>query len=246
MQHGQFSWVTSPLNPLIRFYQHNITDHLIQFTHDNSTVAPSYNVTVTDGRASSLSQAAQIDFDALPILVNNTLLINQGETILITSNTLGATHSTGDDNNLLFNVTDLTHGQFNWVNSPTNPLLIFYQRNITNGRIQFVHDNSTLAPGYIITVTDGRTYSAPQTALVDFDAIPVLLNNQLRINQGEIVLINSNILSATHPTGSDDGALQFNLKMVTHGRFCFLSAPTDGRYSIFINAILPIISTIYS
>ncbi|MBS0351114.1 MAG: FG-GAP repeat protein, partial [Proteobacteria bacterium] len=233
MQHGQFSWIASPLNPLINFYQQNISDCLIQFTHDNSTVAPSYNVTVTDGRASSLPQAAQIDFDALPILVNNTLRINQGETILVTPDLLSATHSTGDESVLLFNVSDLAHGQFSWINSPNDPLMIFYQRNITDRQIQFVHDNSTQAPGYIITVTDGRTYSHPQAAQVDFDALPVLLNNQLRINQGDTVLMTPEFLSAMHPTGVDDSVLLFNLAAITHGQFYWRNSPVNSLFSFY-------------
>ncbi len=211
VQQGQFSWINSPQNPLISFYQQNVTNGRVQFIHDNSIFAPGFNVTVTDGRASSFSQATQIDFDAIPVLLHNTLRINQGETVLITGEILNATHATGDDSVLLFNVTDLVHGQFNWINSPNNPLMNFYQQNISDSQLQFVHDDSTIAPNYIIVVTDGRTCSAPQSAQVDFDAIPVLLNNQLRINQGDTVLVTPEILSATHPTNTDDGALLFNL-----------------------------------
>ena len=199
VQHGQFNWINSSLDPLTSFYQRNITDRLIQFTHDNSIIAPGYNVTVTDGRISSLSQAAQIDFDAIPILLNNTLRINQNETIILNKNILSATHPTGEDAILLFNITDIVYGQFNWVAFPDKAINQFYQQNITDHQVQFVHDNSITAPGYTVSVTDGRTGSLPQSAQVDFDTIPVLLNNQLRINQGETVVIISDGLSATHP-----------------------------------------------
>ncbi len=217
VQHGQFSWVKSPFTSTTSFYQQNISDGVVQFSHDNSIAEPAYNVSVTDGRTRSGSQAAQIDFDTIPIILNNNLRINQAESVIITGNMLSAMHLTADNNTLMFNITAISHGQFNWV---YNGKLItgFYQQNITNYQVQFTQDNSFFAPVYNVSVTDGRAYSASQTAQIDFDAIPVLLNNTLWINQGETVLVTSTLLSATHPTG-DDSALLFNLTGITHGQF---------------------------
>ncbi len=226
LQHGQWSWISAPLNSITSFYQQNISDGLVQFTHDNSILAPAYTVSVTDGRTRSQSQAAQIDFDAIPILLNNTLRINQNETVLIDGNILSATHPIGEDSVLLFNITDIVHGQFNWVAVPDKAINQFYQQNITDRQVQFVHDNSINAPAYTVSATDGRTLSLPQAAQVDFDTIPVLLNNHLRINQGETVMIISDGLSATHPGHDDDDLLQFNLLNITHGQFHWQNAST--------------------
>ncbi len=49
-QHGQFQWATAPHASITVFQQQNITDQLVQFVHDNSTVAPMYQVAVSDGR----------------------------------------------------------------------------------------------------------------------------------------------------------------------------------------------------
>ncbi len=228
VQHGQFSWMNSPLDPLTSFYQRNITDHLIQFNHDNSIIAPSYNVTVTDGRTSSLSQAAQIDFDTIPILLNNSMRIDQSEIIILNSTILSATHPTGKDSILLFNITDIGHGQFNLVSFPGESINQFYQQNITDSQVQFVQDNSVNAPAYSVSVTDGRTHSLPQAAQIDFDTIPVLINNQLRVNQGETVTILSDGLSATHPGHDDDSYLQFILINVAHGLFHWQNFPDEA------------------
>ena len=224
VQQGQFSWINSPSNPITSFYQQNITDGRVQFTQDNSILAPSYTVSATDGRTRSLSQAAQIDFDTSPILLTNSLRINQGETVGITGEMLSAMHLTVDDNMLLFNITGINHGQFSWVESSDHSITLFYQQNITAKKIQFMHDNTSFAPAYQVIVTDGRAYSTPQAALIDFDAIPVLLNNSLRINQGETVLVTPDILSAVHPTG-DDGSLLFKLSGIMNGRFCWRNNP---------------------
>ena len=62
---------------------------------------------------------------------------------------------------------------------------------------------------------DGRASSLPQSAQIDFDTMPVLLNNHLRINQGETVSLTAELLSATHPSHDDDEMLQFNVMDVT-------------------------------
>ena len=161
VQQGEFSWVNSPSNSITSFHQQNITDGLVQFTHDNSILAPAYNVSVTDGRIYSLPQAAQIDFDTIPILLNNTLLIHQGQSVILTQDILSATHPGDDDNVLLFIVSNITHGQFNWIIFPDQPIISFYQQNITNQKVQFSHDNSTQMPGYYVTVSDGRITLLP-------------------------------------------------------------------------------------
>ena len=196
LQQGQFRWVNNSAS-IGLFLLANITDGLVQFEHDGSSVAPSYNVSVTDGRTYSPSQAARIDFDAFPILQNNTLRINQGETILLTNYQLSASHPSGDDEVLVFNITHLGHGRFEWTTSPGKPITIFQQHNITENLVQFVHDNSPSTPSYQVTVSDGRLTTAPAGCLVDFDATPILLNNTLIINQGQAVRLTSSSLSAT-------------------------------------------------
>ena len=227
IQHGQFSWASAPSNPITYFYQQNITDQRVRFTQDNSVVAPAYTVSVTDGRTRSQTQAAQIDFDAIPVLGNNTLRINQGEIVLVTSETLSATHPTGEDSVLLFDITELSHGQFSWVSAPDHPVTNFYQQNITAQKIRFRQDGSSLAPAYDVSVTDGRTVSVPQAAQIDFDAIPVLVNNSLRINQGETVSLTPAILGAIHPTG-DENSLLFNLTEIHQGRFHTLNSSEEA------------------
>lgn len=229
---GQFSWIDFPDTPITSFYQQNITDGLVQFSHDNSTLAPAYTVSVTDGRTQSESQAADIDFDAIPVLLNNSLYLNQGDTVQITSEILSAMHPTGDDNLLMFNITDITHGQFHEVDTPLEAITLFYQQNITDGLIQFSHDNSTEIPEYTVSVTDGRMTSSPQAAAIDFDAAPILINNTLVINQGETVHLTSSSLGAIHPTG-DDNDLLFTVSNVTQGQFSAIDFPEQSIESFY-------------
>ena len=111
---------------------------------------------MSNGTLTTPAQPAFIDFDATPILLSNSLIINQGQTVPLTSSFLSATHPGGDDRVLLFNISSVMHGKFSFMTAPNKAIFNFYQQNITDGLIQFSHDNSTLAPSYLVSVTDGR------------------------------------------------------------------------------------------
>ena len=195
LQHGQFQWINFPDQPIASFQQQNITDHVVVFVQDGSILPPSYNVTASNGKIIIGPQASRIDFDTLPVILNNTLRIAQGESVVLNSVVLSATHLGGDDANLMFMISNIQHGNFSVMNASLQPIFSFYQQNISDGQIQFNHDDSVLAPGYTVSVTDGRVSSPPQLAWIDFDAIPVLENNTLIINQGQQVILNSEILA---------------------------------------------------
>ena len=66
--HGQFEAVGAPGIALTNFTQQQISNGVIQFVHDGTLVAPSYNITVrSDGIAWTGSQAAKIDFTGTPL-----------------------------------------------------------------------------------------------------------------------------------------------------------------------------------
>ncbi len=224
LRQGQFNWISDPLNPITSFYQQNITDSLVEFVHDNSTLAPAYNVSVTDGRTISSVQAAIIDFDASPILLNNSLTINQGQTVALTSAFLSATHPGGDDRVLLFNISSVMHGKFSFTASPNQAILSFYQQNITDQLIQFSHDNSTQAPSYEVSVSDGRIWSSPQPVTIDFALIPILEINQLTLNQGQTIMFTADNLHATYD-GIADPDLIFLISSMEHGHFAWVMIP---------------------
>ena len=218
VQHGQFSWSNSPNQVITNFYQQNVTDGRVQFTHDNSTLAPAYRVSVTDGRITTSPASAQIDFDTTPLLLNNSLRINQGQTVILTSSDLKATHPGKPDNTLQFVVSQLTHGNFSFINAPQFSLKTFQQQNITDGVVQFTQDGSAQPPAYAISVTDGRISTPPQFAVIDFDPLPILVNNQLKIGQGQTVTLTTDNLLATH-VGIADPQLTFIITNISNGRF---------------------------
>lgn len=220
VQHGQFSYVTKQTFPIFTFFQQQIIDQQIQFTHDGSIFAPSYWVTVNDGRLNNQGGPvrASINFDRFPLLTINQLAINQGQTLIITANNLKASSSTATSGNLLFIITNIQHGYFQRSNIPGVAITSFSQAEIMNGVIRFVHDGTRNPPGYTIQVSDGRIITAPQLAITHFNLAPLLIKNQLTINPGQTILLTVDNLNATD-SEIPAGELLFIASDIQHGFF---------------------------
>ena len=231
LTHGQFEFLSVPNQSILFFYQQNISDGLVKFVHDDGVSAPHYQVTVSNGTLTTLAQWAEIDFDAAPILLTNHLAIMPGQIVYLSSSVLNATHPGGDDRMLIFNITSLEHGNFSFVTSTNKPILNFYQQNITQGMVQFTHDNSTVAPSYAVSVSDGRITLPPAPAEIDFSVAIILEVNQLVINQGETIVLSPDNLWASQ-AGNDGNNLEFMVSKVQQGQFSWTnqSAPTIIRF----------------
>ena len=221
---GQFEFSSSPGKAITEFQQQNISNRIVNFVHDNSINPPAYKVSVSDGDMTTTPQPAVIDFDARPILNNNHLTIDQSEVVTITSSELSATHPGGSDATLSFQISTVQHGNFQWSNAPGKPIILFQQQNITDRLVNFAHDGSLNPPAYVVTVTDGRLSSDPQAAIIDFNQMPTLGNNQLTINQGQTVTLSSDNLSASQAS-RPPGDLIFQISACQHGYFEFSSSP---------------------
>ncbi len=76
-------------SPVINITQQQILDDKIFFTQDGSPYSPSYQVSVYDGWVQTDSEAADILFTADKIvLVNNKMIINQTQSVILSSNNL--------------------------------------------------------------------------------------------------------------------------------------------------------------
>ncbi len=225
--HGRFEFSFAPGQPILIFQQKNITDGIVYFIHDNSIDAPYYQVAVSNGIVTSFPQTAFIDFDTIPILLNNTLIINQGQSVLLTPEVLSAIHPGGNDSLLRFNISNVQHGQFSLISTPTKSIFDFYQQNITDQMIQFSHDNSTQTPEYWVSVSDGRIILSPVAAKIDFDISPILETNRITIIQGETVVLTTDNLWATH-WGNGDGDLNFVISDCQYGQFQWIISPNTS------------------
>lgn len=186
--HGVFSTFNFP--------QSALSEQLVSFTHDGSIYAPSYDLTV--GNFAIVGPAAAtINFGVLPILYLNPFSIGQGQTVVLTNQTIRATSLYFPAAALMFSVNNVTHGNFIRANTTTIENQ-FNQSLLILGEIAFVADGSTNAPSYDISVSNGKATTLAIPGIIHFNTAPILLNNQLTLVPGqERVILSSNDLSAS-------------------------------------------------
>jgi len=204
LQHGQF--YSSVLNAAVtKFLQRNITSSHIRFIHDGSSIKPAYNVTVSDGVFSSPSLAAAISFNNSPAIVNNHLTISQGQRVIITTSDISATDDQTAAGSLIFSISNIQHGQFEYAANNGISITTFTQQDVIDSKIRFVHDNSAIGPSYNLMVSDGSLTAGPQAATITYTNInnaPVLITNKLTIQEGQTVTLSATELKATDSDSS--------------------------------------------
>lgn len=229
-QHGYFSLLTNPSIPIATFSQAQIRAKNILFTADGSISSPGYAVSVSDGRLTTSSYAAIISFDAFPLFTSNSFIINQGQTITLTSSNLNAINPYNTAALLTFTMSDLQYCHFALLNNPTKVVTNFTQAQVQAGLIQFIDDYVSHAPSGNVTITDGRLTSTSQLLSITFNAAPVLINNFLSIDQGAVEILTSENLSATDPDDSAD-SLTFIISNVLYGHFELITQPGTATSS---------------
>lgn len=99
-----------------------------------------------------------------PVLVNNRLTISKGQSVDITTEMLKTTDEDNSDEELKYTISDIKNGNFTINSSNTSA---FTQKDINDGLVDFKHNNSSNAPEYTVTVTDGHS-SIEREATVNF------------------------------------------------------------------------------
>ncbi len=125
------------------------------------------------GHANSTGRSYVVFGDIPPILVQNRLIIQAGNQVRLNSTYLAAYDRNHNNNTLVFTVSALTHGHFELTGKPGAALSNFTQSQLTNNTVLFIHDGSSIAPSYNITVRSaGIGWTGPSAANVTFILSP--------------------------------------------------------------------------
>ena len=177
------------------------------------------------GYGSSKGRSYVVFGDIPPTLVQNCLTLQFGNTVLLNSTFLSAYDRNHNNNTLVFVPSAITHGHFELTSKPGIAAVNFSQPQLLSGSVQFIHDGSSSAPSYNISVySTGISWTGPVPANITFFGNFVIENNQLIINQGQRVVLTSNNLKATY-MNQTSGNLNFLISNISHGQFEFLSIP---------------------
>ena len=199
------------------FDQSQVTSGQVSFAHDDSELAPTFDVYVTDGELVSLTEAGAVVFTN----------VNDNPPVI----PAGQGYSVGEDANngtlvgtVLFSDSDLPGDTLTASIVGGNQGGVFA---IDNSGWLTIADNSNLdyesvmAYDLSISVFDGAhttSESVSVNVLNVNDVAPVLTSNTITIDEGQALLIGGANIAATD-ADSDDGSLVFDVSNVAGGTF---------------------------
>ncbi len=203
--HGHFQLVTQPGVFLANFTLPQLQSGVVQFAHDGSITAPSYNITVQSaGIAWTGPYPANISFTIPLTIITNQLTLNNGQTVVLSSNNLQAIEQGVNNSQLTFTVGNVQNGYFATVPSSNNPsknLTSFTQAQIVNGSIEFISAGNKQTPSYSVVASDGMQSTLPSSATIDFIGAPNITQNSVNITVGSTITLTPAMLNVTAPSG---------------------------------------------
>jgi Cadherin-like/Bacterial Ig domain len=128
--------------------------------------------TANGGVETSAAQSFTITVTAVndaPVLGANALTLNQGDSVVLSAANLSASDVDNASATLIFSVSNVANGRFEYVSVPGVGITSFTQADVTNSQVRFVHDGSGTAPAYQITVSDGALSAGPLAASIVFN-----------------------------------------------------------------------------
>jgi hypothetical protein len=231
IQNGYFTLTGKNTTRLTAFNQSQIEDGEILFVATNPNQSPAYAVMVTDGVQYTVPDNADVYLAGAPVITQNTVTLQLGETVTLTPTDLNVTVSDSSTAaEIICQVSDVQHAIFTQLPSGA-AITNFTLSDIQAGRVQVTQDGSNIAPTYLLSC-GGKTgvSSAPVTVITQFSDhgvfAPQIVNNNLFITQGSTVVLNSqNVDALQNSTQPLSPQAKFFVSEVQHGYFSIASLP---------------------
>ncbi|BDA75224.1 hypothetical protein CAL7716_093900 [Calothrix sp. PCC 7716] len=200
----------------------NNIDFIYLTPNDGSTASIGLNKgTLEDGKAvgiaysvdaPGLNGVTSIRFVTEPQLKTNNFPIQEGQTITLSPNYFNATDvdNSIDLSKITYTISNLLNGEFR-LNSSI--VTTFTQKDINDGKVQFIHDGGEIAPSFNISLSDGSNTSSAKAATVSFTKVndsPVLTDsatsvdfNENALNAAAAIINSSNIIGLMDVDSTD-------------------------------------------
>ena len=228
IQNGYFSLL--PTNASVtRFLQSYVQSGQVQFVHSGDHQAPGYSVVVCDGNQATAPSPASINFIGAPSVTVSPVTVTPGGSTTLTTDNLNVTNTGGSSpNQIVFQVSNVQHGQFE-LNGSSTSISNFTLTQLTGQNVQLVQDNSNIAPSYSVSVAGDTGLSSAATPVTaqlctsltsSLSCAPVIVRNNLWVKQGESATLGSQNLYATTTSGQTLPAnTVFYVTNINHGYF---------------------------
>ncbi len=199
------------------------SDGTITYTPNaNFSGADSFTYTISDGQGGSDTATVDVSVGAVndpPVLGNNSLTVSEGGVVTLTGDDLSATDLDSDDAALVFTISNVQGGHFEFGQTPGVAIASFTQAQVVVEAVRFVHDGGEAAPSYTVTVSDG-TASDIGSAVIDFTNVndtPVVTGGNGEMDEGASAQIPAALLSASDAETTDPAQLTYTVTGISNG-----------------------------
>ncbi|MDB9528277.1 cadherin-like domain-containing protein [Oscillatoria sp. CS-180] len=242
---GSFQLDGAPVNT---FTQADIEAGLVDYVHDGSEVGPVIEIAVSDGSPEGVATTTLtptfVNFNDAPTFVANTLTIEEGQTLELSTANLSASDLETIAPNLRFEVSTIENGVFTvegtgiFGEGQPDTTGSFLLQDVIEGRVTFTHDGSNFAPTYTAEAFDDDAAdpksTGPAVAEVFFTPTndapqldPAIVSPAFEINEESVQLLTTANINATDEEGeTPQGALLFTVSNVVGGFFANSTATT--------------------
>lgn len=140
-----------------------------QNTSDTPSTSRTIAITINDGDGGTSTPISTliniVPFNDPSVKGNNSLALEEGQRVQLSSSNLSATDVDNNNAELIFEAVNVRQGYF-LINGLQKTS--FTQQNISDGKVEFIHDGGEAAPSYEIRVKDGTNITLGGNAQINF------------------------------------------------------------------------------
>ena len=204
IEENAFCWFENTNYPSVEiksFTKKTLKGNLIKLFHDGSVNRPSFQIKVSDGTQKSKLIEAAIEYNGIRSLIveRNDVFISQGGKMILRSYMLKVTNGLPNAN-FMFHINDHKYCSFNKGNDLNSIVSEFKQSDIDSKQILIMHDDSEHSPSFELLIYEVGATEGLQLTIngkIGFNRKPKLIKNQIILNKGEKISINSNFIQAS-------------------------------------------------
>ncbi len=217
---GQIENIDAPGIQINHFSNQDIIDEKIIYQHDDSnTNFDDFTFSISDGENLLNGQVFNININSIDddppsLLENSQLVLDEGQSEIISLDYLSAVDTEVAEENIVFTITsNLLEGQMENISKPNQPIFSWTQEELALGSILYRHSGSnTVTDAMTFTISDGINELEEQVFSIlinpiDDDPPSLLINSTARIDEGAQLLFSDNQLNAEDTEASDSDVL---------------------------------------
>jgi hypothetical protein len=101
-------------------------------------------------------------------LTANTLTINEGASVILTTANINVGEQKQSASNLTISIGNVRYGRFEKISAAGTAITSFNLQELQESQIRFVHNGGVIAPGYSVKISHGIETTIPAAATIDF------------------------------------------------------------------------------